>query len=96
MSYDARKRGTAMESSLTAASEALKQTISELKVVVPQAAMNEPITLQAITPYPQTVQTSFGREVRSCIKSGVYTHHASSNIAVVLCLARNSSLGNGV
>lgn len=65
MSYDTRKRGTAMESSLLAANEALKQCISELKDVVPKASMDAPVTLEAITPYPQTVQTSFGREVNA-------------------------------
>ncbi|EIN13612.1 hypothetical protein PUNSTDRAFT_48554 [Punctularia strigosozonata HHB-11173 SS5] len=73
MSYDTRKRGTAMESNLLAASEALKQCISQLEDVVPKAAMDAPITLQAITPYPQTVQTSFGRELWFCALHAV--HH---------------------
>lgn len=53
-----------MESSLQAAREDLNAVIELLKEVVPKASLNDPITLDAVTPYTQTLQTSFGREVR--------------------------------
>ena len=52
-----------METSRSAAKQALLETIELLEKVVETASLNEPLTLHAITPYPQTVQTTFGREV---------------------------------
>jgi hypothetical protein len=53
-----------MESSRTAAREALFEAIQHLETVVPSAQMNMPITLHAVTPHPQQFETTFGREVR--------------------------------
>lgn len=52
-----------METSRSAAKQALTEAIELLEKVVETAELNEPLTLHAITPYPQTVQTTFGREV---------------------------------
>ncbi|KAF7789232.1 hypothetical protein EIP86_000173 [Pleurotus ostreatoroseus] len=51
-----------MESSRQAAHEAMKDAIAQLERVVPTAKLDEPLTLNAVTPYPQTLQSTFGRE----------------------------------
>lgn len=63
LNYDIRSRNTPMESSREAARDALNATIERLRDVVPNARMADPIALHAVTPYPQVVQTTFGREV---------------------------------
>jgi hypothetical protein len=52
-----------MESSRSAAREALVEAIRLIETVVPNTQMNAPITLHAVTPYPQQFETTFGREV---------------------------------
>jgi hypothetical protein len=52
-----------METSREAARIAIESTIAQLKEVVPDVPFDAPVTLHAITPYPQTMQTTFGREV---------------------------------
>jgi hypothetical protein len=64
LSYDVRIRNTPMETSRTAAVEALQHAIGLLQDVVPQSRLNEPITLEAVTPHNQVLETTFGREVR--------------------------------
>ena len=63
LSYDVRSRNTPMESSREAARIAIENAIAQLKEVVPGVPLDAPITLNAITPYSQTMQTTFGREV---------------------------------
>ncbi|PSR73159.1 hypothetical protein PHLCEN_2v10971 [Hermanssonia centrifuga] len=63
LNYDVRTRNTPMESSRQAAHESLKDAISKMGTVVPNARLDEPLTLNAVTPYPQTLQSTFGREV---------------------------------
>jgi hypothetical protein len=63
LSYDTRNRNTPMESSLSAAREALIEAIQHLETVVFNAQMNAPITLHAVTPHLQQFETTFGREV---------------------------------
>ncbi|EMD41661.1 hypothetical protein CERSUDRAFT_79296 [Gelatoporia subvermispora B] len=63
LNYDVRLRNTPMETSRIAAREALLETMAELEKVVPTMNMEESVTLQAITPYPQLMQTTFGREL---------------------------------
>ncbi|KAJ8518707.1 hypothetical protein ONZ45_g4228 [Pleurotus djamor] len=63
LNYDVRSRNTPMESSIAAAKEALADTITVLEQAVPQADMEQPMTLNAVTPYSQTFQTTFGREL---------------------------------
>jgi hypothetical protein len=63
-SYDTRKRNTPMERELSAARDAMKEVIARLERIVPITGLNETLTLNAITPFPQTMQTTFGREVR--------------------------------
>jgi hypothetical protein len=53
-----------MESNLKAASEALRGTIDKMEAIIPKTSIHSPITLHAITPYEQSVTTTFGREVR--------------------------------
>lgn len=65
LSYDKRLRNTPMESSRTAARDALNECITNLQEAVPKARIAEPITLHAVTPYPQVMETTFGREVRT-------------------------------
>lgn len=69
LSYDTRKRGTPMESSLDGACQALRETIAQLKDVVPNARLGMSISLNAITPFPQAVETTFGREVSGPFRS---------------------------
>jgi hypothetical protein len=52
-----------METTREAARIAIENTIARLKEIVPGVPLDAPITLDAITPYPQTMQTTFGREV---------------------------------
>lgn len=54
-----------MEASLSDAKVALKDIIAKLEDVVPKTKMEQPLTLHAITPHMQVLETSFGREVRS-------------------------------
>lgn len=53
-----------MESNLSEAREALKQAISRVNAVVPTVNLDTPLTLNAVTPFMQTFETTFGREVR--------------------------------
>jgi len=62
-SYDVRHRNTPMESGRSAAREALLETIHQLEETVPGADLNEPMTLHAVTPYPQVLETTFAREL---------------------------------
>jgi len=63
LSYDTRARNTPMETKLTDARVALKDIISKLEDIVPRTKLEEPMTLHAITPHMQVLQTSFGREL---------------------------------
>jgi hypothetical protein len=63
LSYDVRSRNTPMETSREAARVAIESAIAQLKEVVPGVPLDAPITLHAVTPYSQTMQTTFGREV---------------------------------
>ncbi|KAG8220017.1 hypothetical protein J3R82DRAFT_1028 [Butyriboletus roseoflavus] len=66
LSYDVRNRNTPMESSLSEAHDALVSAISRLKEfgASPSVTLDQAITLNAVTPYPHTFETTFGREVR--------------------------------
>lgn len=66
LSYDVRNRNTPMESSLSEAHDALVSAISRLKELgaSPSITLDQVITLNAVTPFPHTFQTTFGREVR--------------------------------
>lgn len=52
-----------MESNLSAAREALLETVTWIENVVPGINLNEPVTLNAVTPHAQVFGSSFGREV---------------------------------
>ncbi|OJA18804.1 hypothetical protein AZE42_00841 [Rhizopogon vesiculosus] len=64
LSYDTRSRNTPMESSLSEAREAFQDVISRIEEVVPTASLDLPLTLNAVTPFMQSFETTFGREVR--------------------------------
>ena len=53
-----------MEKSRKDAIEALVECIEKLEKTVPGALAEAPMTLHAVTPFPQVLQTTFGREVR--------------------------------
>ncbi|KZT74857.1 hypothetical protein DAEQUDRAFT_720038 [Daedalea quercina L-15889] len=80
LNYDVRSRNTPMESSREAARDALNAAIEQLNQTVPKARMEEPITLHAITPYPQVVQTTFGRELWF---AGLHAVHHWSMVRVI-------------
>jgi hypothetical protein len=63
-----------MESSREAARVAIESAIAQVKEVVPGIPLDAPITLNAITPYSQTMQTTFGREV---------VHHNAATIRLM-------------
>lgn len=63
LNYDVRSRNQPMETSRRAAHDALIACIAQLDRLVPTLKMDEPLTLNAVTPYPQTMQSTFGREV---------------------------------
>lgn len=61
--YDVRVRNQPMETSLQAARTALEETIARLEEVVFRHGLEERITLTAITPFSNVLQTTFGREL---------------------------------
>lgn len=63
LNYDVRVRNTPMEGGRKAADEALRMMIARLEEVVPHTRVDLPITLHAVTPYPQVFETTFGREL---------------------------------
>ncbi|THV00389.1 hypothetical protein K435DRAFT_854854 [Dendrothele bispora CBS 962.96] len=62
LNYDVRMRNTPMETSRSAARNAVAETIRRLGEQTSKADWNAPITLHAVTPFIQTFETTFGRE----------------------------------
>jgi hypothetical protein len=88
-----------MESSREAARVAIESAIAQMKEAVPGVPLDAPITLNAITPYPQTMQTTFGREVvhRNAIHSvNVNSLISGFFLAVVCRVTRCASLVYGM
>lgn len=83
-----------MESQRKAAADALNEAIAQLHEVVPTANLAEPITLHAVTPYPQVMETTFAREV-STMHLGPRLSRPDISTAMVCRSACNSSLVNG-
>jgi hypothetical protein len=89
-----------MESSREAARVAIESAMAQVKEVVPGVPLDAPITLNAITPYSQTLQTTFGREVVH--HDAIHSANVDSLInivpfLVVVCrVARRSSLVYGM
>ncbi|KAI0702464.1 hypothetical protein BC835DRAFT_1263872 [Cytidiella melzeri] len=79
VNYDARLRNTPMETSLKVAHAALSECIERLRREVPRLSLDEPLTLNAVTPYPQTLQSTFGRELWF---AGLHAEHHWSMIRV--------------
>ncbi|ETW87533.1 hypothetical protein HETIRDRAFT_121883 [Heterobasidion irregulare TC 32-1] len=80
LSYDKRSRNTPMESSRQAAREAIQETIAKLKAVVPNSKLDAPLSLDAVTPYEQTFQSTFGRELWF---AGLHAVHHWSMVRVI-------------
>jgi len=105
VNYDVRLRNTPMESSKVAAKEALKNTLGRLEKLVPnEALVDEKLTLNAVTPYPQVFETTFGREVSA--STGLFPIYPTLNVmplhtrvsvllAVVLRIAHHPPLVYG-
>ncbi|KAF8527893.1 hypothetical protein BU17DRAFT_39027 [Hysterangium stoloniferum] len=78
-SYDTRSRNTPMETSRQAAYDAMSSTISFIdQLLIPH--LDEPVTLNAVTPYMQALQSSFGRELWFC---GLHAVHHWSMVRVI-------------
>ncbi|KAI1797637.1 hypothetical protein LXA43DRAFT_876858 [Ganoderma leucocontextum] len=80
LNYDKRARNTPMENSRAAARDALNECIAQLHQVVPHAKWSGPITLHAITPSPQVMETTFGRELWF---AGLHAIHHWSMVRVI-------------
>ncbi|KAI0823013.1 hypothetical protein BC628DRAFT_1365600 [Trametes gibbosa] len=80
LNYDKRARNTPMESQRKAAADALNDAITQLQAVVPTMNMTEPIILHAVTPYPQVLETTFGRELWF---AGLHAIHHWSMVRVI-------------
>ncbi|KAH9043770.1 hypothetical protein EDB85DRAFT_2130703 [Lactarius pseudohatsudake] len=80
LSYDVRSRNTPMETSREAARAAIEETIAQLKQVVPGVSLDAPLTLHAVTPYSQMMQSTFGRELWF---AGLHAVHHWSMIRVI-------------
>ncbi|KAJ6604320.1 hypothetical protein DFH09DRAFT_1242342 [Mycena vulgaris] len=73
-------RNTPMEQQRDAARNALLETIRHLEEIVPGADPSTPLTLQAVTPYLQEFDTSFGRELWF---AGLHCVHHWSMVRVI-------------
>ncbi|KAF8213413.1 hypothetical protein K438DRAFT_1564761 [Mycena galopus ATCC 62051] len=80
LSYDVRIRNTPMEQDREAARAALLETIKHLEEVIPTADPSAPILLQAVTPFLQEFNTSFGRELWF---AGLHCVHHWSMVRVI-------------
>jgi len=82
LSYDIRSRNTPMESNLFEARQALTNAISRLKEleISPPTELDQAMTLNAVTPFSQTFQTTFGRELWF---AGLHTVHHWSMVRVI-------------
>ncbi|KIJ68654.1 hypothetical protein HYDPIDRAFT_106886 [Hydnomerulius pinastri MD-312] len=82
LSYDTRSRNTPMESKLSEAREALKSAISQLKGFETSSPtkLDQVMTLNAVTPFPQAFETTFGRELWF---AGLHAVHHWSMVRVI-------------
>ncbi|KAF9229564.1 hypothetical protein BS17DRAFT_771628 [Gyrodon lividus] len=82
LSYDLRSRNTPMESSLSEARDALTSAISRLKEfeTYPPTKLTQVMTLNAVTPFPQAFETTFGRELWF---AGLHAVHHWSMVRVI-------------
>ncbi|KAH7883820.1 hypothetical protein F5I97DRAFT_1895892 [Phlebopus sp. FC_14] len=80
LSYDTRSRNTPMEGSLFEARNALTEAISRLKQVNSSTKLDQLMTLNAVTPFPQTFETTFGRELWF---AGLHAVHHWSMVRVI-------------
>ncbi len=105
LSYDIRIRNTPMEGSRSAAKESILDTIKQLEELVPRVNMDDPMTLQAVTPFLQEFQTTFGREVsahNSCYPilqlfyqlwfAALHCVHHWSTVSLRLCRPKEGKL----
>ncbi|KIK98510.1 hypothetical protein PAXRUDRAFT_134026 [Paxillus rubicundulus Ve08.2h10] len=82
LSYDIRTRNTPMESSLSEARQALTNVISRLNEldISPPTELDQTMTLNAVTPFSQAFQTTFGRELWF---AGLHAVHHWSMVRVI-------------
>jgi hypothetical protein len=98
VSYDTRVRNTPMETSRSAGVNAFQETIERLRSLQIKDIDDE-LTLDAITPYPQTLKSSIGREVSSLPRGCKLVPNSNCtrrHLAVVWLFACHTSLDNGV
>lgn len=69
LNYDVRMRNVPMETSRSSALSALQETVDHLRQLASSDSilLDDPITMDAVTPYPQTMHTSVGREVSKLV-----------------------------
>ncbi|KAI0343948.1 hypothetical protein BDW22DRAFT_1355183 [Trametopsis cervina] len=79
LNYDVRSRNTPMETSLAAARGEIAACVARLRREVPKLRLDEPLVLNAVTPYPQTLHSTFGRELWF---AGLHAEHHWSMIRV--------------
>ncbi|KZT61330.1 hypothetical protein CALCODRAFT_428109 [Calocera cornea HHB12733] len=66
LNYDLRSRNVPMETSRPIAATALEGTIKQLRELQEnrqQSILDDPVTLEAVTPFKQVMQTTVGREL---------------------------------
>jgi len=70
LSYDKRQRDRPMETSRVAAIEAFEETIRAMEHLSDNPVdIDTELTLNAVTPFPQTLKSAVGREVCSLLHS---------------------------
>jgi hypothetical protein len=96
-SYDTRKRDSTMESGIGSATEALRGVISRLDEMVPNIPIETSLMMDAVTPFEQTLPTTFGREVSKSYLVTTLTGELNGiRAALVLQSSCCSSLGHGM
>ncbi|KZV77563.1 hypothetical protein PENSPDRAFT_621082 [Peniophora sp. CONT] len=80
LNYDKRSRNTPMETGRAAAREALEDTKQQMANLIPRMQLNAPLTLNAVTPYEQTFQSTVGRELWF---AGLHAIHHWSMVRVI-------------
>lgn len=83
LSYDVRIRNVPMETSLDEARSAMRTALENLETIVSKVRLDEPITINAVTPHMQILETTFGREV---CPSHTFCGHVVSNCVAALVL----------
>lgn len=83
-----------MESSLSEARSALKDAIARFEAISPVMKLDQPLTLNAVTPFPQTLESTIGREVGVIKPCGMLSSQPCT--VMVRRTARGPSLVHGM